>query len=45
MKLLATKLDDWMVSQNALGRTTELQAESRQCEWRQKQILLRDQKN
>ena len=45
MKLLATKLDDWMVSQNDLGRTTELQAESRQCEWRQKQILLRDQKN
>ena len=40
MKLLAAKLDDWMVSQNDLGRTTELQAESRQCEWRQKQILL-----
>jgi uncharacterized sulfatase len=45
MKLLATKLDDWMVSQNDLGRTTELQAESRQCEWRQKQILIRDRKN
>ena len=45
MKLLAAKLDDWMVSQNDLGRTTELEAESRQCEWRQKQILLRDQKN
>jgi uncharacterized sulfatase len=45
LQLLAAKLDDWMVSQNDQGRTTELQAESRQCEWRQKQILLRDRKN
>jgi len=40
--LLSNALEEWMLSQNDQGRQTELAAEGRQAEWKQRQYRLRD---
>ena len=40
--LLSNALEEWMLSQNDQGRSTELAAEGRQAEWKQRQYRLRD---
>ena len=43
MQILSNSLEEWMISQNDSGRETELDAKSRQCQWRQNQDKIRDQ--
>ena len=43
MQILSNSLEEWMISQNDSGRETELDAKSRQCQWRQNQYKIRDQ--
>ena len=41
-KILTQALEEWMLSQNDQGRSTELAAEQRQAEWKQVQYRQRD---